>query len=382
MFFRNGAVNRVYLHAGVQALAQGAGQVFTIAYLLKAGVPPPLALLAMAGIVATRFALRPLIVPLGVRVGLKPLLIAGTAAMGVQYLILPAVHGVGAALAAFSVASALAEIFYYPSSNAYFAAIGDAEHRGHQMAARQAVMDIAGIAAPLLGTAGLLSVGPWWTFGAVAAVQAASALPLLGGPNVAVPARAPGAMRAAWPAIWLLVADGWFDACYIFVWQIALFLTLAQSYAAYGAAMALASVVGVVCGLVIGRHVDRGGGRRATKIAYSAAALIVVGRGLSLAWPPLAVAAHAAGALLMPLLIPPLGKVTANIAKASPCPLRVNAATDGGWDVGCFTAYLIAAGMLALGSGLALPVLLALPAVAAGGLLLLRQYPAVRPRPA
>lgn len=375
MFFRNGAVNRVYLHAGVQALAQGAGQVFVIAYLLKAGVAPPLALLAMAGIVAGRFVLRPLIVPLGVRLGLKPLLIAGTVAMGVQYLILPAVHGADGALIAFSVASALAEILYYPSSNAYFAAIGDAEHRGHQMAARQAVADIAGIVAPLIGTAGLLTVGPWPTFWAVAAVQALAAVPLLGGPDVAVPAKAPGALTAAWPTVWLLAADGWFDACYIFVWQIALFLTLAQSFAAYGAAMALAGVVGAVCGLLIGRHVDRGGGRRATQIAYGAAALIVAGRTASLAWPPLAVAAHAAGALLMPLLIPPLGKVTANVAKAAPCPLRVNVATDGGWDAGCFTAYLIAAAMLALGSGLAAPVLLALPAVAVGAALLLRHYP-------
>src|SRR6185369_8609350 len=136
---------------------------------------------------------------------------------------------------------------------------------------------------------------------------------------------------------------------YIFVWQIALFLTLAQSFAAYGAAMALAGLVGAVCGLLIGRHVDRGGGRRATQIAYGAAALIVVGRTASLAWPPLAVAAHAAGALLMPLLIPPLGKVTANVAQAAPCPLRVNVATDGGWDAGCFCAYLTAASMLALG---------------------------------
>ena len=375
MFFRNGAVNRVYLHAGVQALAQGAGQVFVIAYLLKAGVVPTLALLAMSGIVAGRFVLRPLIVPLGVRCGLKPLLIAGTVAMGVQYLILPAVRGMDGALFALCVASALAEILYYPSSNAYFAAIGDDEHRGHQMAARQAVMDVAGIAAPLAGTAGLLTVGPWWTFGAVAAVQALAAVPLLGGPDVAVPARAPGALKAAWPTVWLLAADGWFDACYIFVWQIALFLTLGRSFAAYGAAMALAGVVGAVCGLLIGRHVDRGGGRRAAQIAYGAAALIVAGRAASLAWPPLAVAAHAAGALLMPLLIPPLGKVTANVAKAAPCPLRVNVATDGGWDAGCFFAYLVASAMLALGSGLAAPVLLALPAVAAGAALLLRHYP-------
>ena len=62
-FLRNDAINRVNLHYGIQALAQGAGATFFLVFLLAAGVPAPTALLAQAAIVAGRFALRPLVLP-------------------------------------------------------------------------------------------------------------------------------------------------------------------------------------------------------------------------------------------------------------------------------------------------------------------------------
>ena len=68
-FFRNDAINRVNLHTGIQALAQSGGGIFFVVFLVRSGVAIPIALLAMAGIVLARLALRPAILPLARRFG-------------------------------------------------------------------------------------------------------------------------------------------------------------------------------------------------------------------------------------------------------------------------------------------------------------------------
>lgn len=67
----------------------------------------------------------------------------------------------------------------------------------HLLAAGSAVA-AAGVIAPLLSAWGILSAGPRWTFAAVGLVQAISAVPLLGAPNIAVNKKAPA--RCAQPA--------------------------------------------------------------------------------------------------------------------------------------------------------------------------------------
>src|SRR5262245_42572171 len=120
-FLRNGAINRVNLHSGIQALAQGAGGVFFMVFLLHAGVSVPAALLAPAAIVAGRFLLRPLLLPLATRWGLKPLLVTGTLGIALQYPLLAEVKGIDGALFALCIVSAIGDIFYWPSYHAYFA---------------------------------------------------------------------------------------------------------------------------------------------------------------------------------------------------------------------------------------------------------------------
>ncbi|MDP2012298.1 MAG: hypothetical protein Q8K11_19185 [Phenylobacterium sp.] len=373
-FLRNDAINRVNLHSGVQALAQGAGSIFFFVLLLKAGVSVPHALLAQAAIVTARFVLRPLVLPLAIRFGLKPLLIAGTLMLALRFPLLAEVGGIDLALIALLAVTAVAELTYWLAYNTYFAMLGDDEHRGHQVAAREAFIAVLSIASPLLGTWALLTLGPRWAFAGIAVVQALAALPLLGLPNMSVVAQAPGALRAAKLAFALLVIDGWFDACYFFVWEIGLFLSLGESIAAYGGAMALAGLVGASFGLWVGRHVDGGGGRRTVLIAYSVAVAIVILRAGALPTPWLAVIAHALGAVLMPLLLPPLGAAAYTLAKASPCPFRFHMVTEGGWDIGCAGACVTAAGLISLGTPLSVPILLALPAVAAGFMLLWRYF--------
>jgi DHA1 family inner membrane transport protein len=374
-FLRNDAVNRVNLHSGVVALAQGAGGLFFFVFLLQAGVPVPMALLSQAATVTARFFVRPLLLPLAKRWGVKPLLILGAILLAAQYPLLAEVRGVGPALLAVIVVSGLGEVFYWMSYNAYYAAVGDAEHRGHQIAAREALLALIGIAAPLLGAWMLLTAGPRWAFAIVGLIQTLSVLPLIGAPQVAVKPAAPGALRAARPAFLLMVADGWFDSCYLFVWQIALFVALKESFSAYGGAMALAGLVGAAGALVLGPHVDAGHGRRAAVIAYGVGLAVILLRAASLGWPALAVAANAAGALFFPLLIPVLATVTANLNKASPCNLRFAMVTEAGWDIGSFAACVLTATLFAAGASIELGVLMALPAMFAQWWLLRRFYP-------
>src|SRR5262249_25675944 len=150
--------------------------------------------------------------------------------------------------------------------------------------------------------------------------------------------------------------------------------SLGESIPAYGGAMALAGLVGAICGLWLGRHVDAGHGRRVVVIGYTAAAALMLFRAASLQLPWLAVIANALRALTMPLLIPGLATATYNMAKASPCPFRFQMATEAGWDIGGFSACVIAAALPALGVPLALVLLLALPGLGAAALLLRRYY--------
>jgi hypothetical protein len=368
------AITRVNLHYLIMVFAQGTGFLFLFVFLLRAGVAAPLVLLAQAVIVTGRLCVRPLILPLAKRMGLRPLLMLGSAVMGLQYLILPFVEGPGWALAALCAAAAAGDVFYWLPFNAYYAAVGDMQRRGRQLALREALAAAVGIVAPLAVAASLVGLGPWRTFWALALIQASAALPLLGAPDVAVRPEAPGAFRAARAAFLLMAADGWFDACWLIMWQIGLFVTLRQSFSAYGGALALAGLVGAAGGLVLGHRIDAGHGRRAVAVTYAVATAIVALRGLSLGRPALAVGAHALGALLMPLLGPTLGFQTSNMSKASPCTFRFSMVTEGGWDVGCCGACVAGAALLWLGAPLAGLILMALPAAALSAAILWRLY--------
>src|SRR5215471_8811922 len=108
-FFRNTAVNLLNLHYGIHSIALSGGGAFFVAYLLKAGVPVPGVLGALALILAGRFVIRPIVVVLAPRFGMRPLVIAGTVMSSVQYLFLAEVHGLGMMLLVLCFISALGD---------------------------------------------------------------------------------------------------------------------------------------------------------------------------------------------------------------------------------------------------------------------------------
>jgi hypothetical protein len=373
-FFRSRAVNLLNLHYGIHAIALSGGGAFFAVYLLKSGVSIPWVLASLALILAGRFIIRPIVVPIAVRSGMRALVIAGTCLTALQYPLLAEVHGLGPALFVLCLVAALGDTFYWSSYHAYYAALGNHEHRGSEVGAREALAALVGIVSPLVTGWALVAFGPRVAFGATAAILLFGALPLFWTPDVVVVRRAPGAYRAAIPGMKLFLADGWIAAGYFFVWQIALFLSLGESYVGFGGALALAALVGAVAGLFLGRLIDAGHGQRAVSFAIGALVITTVLRALAPGHVLLAIFANALGALVVCLYIPTLMTAVYNQAKRSPCTLRFHVATEGSWDVGGAVGCLLAALLAAAGVPLSAAILLPLIGAAALFVLLRRYY--------
>jgi hypothetical protein len=373
-FFGNKTVNLLNLHYGIHSLALSGGAAFFTVYLFKAGVPAPGVLLSLALILLARFVIRPAVIGFSVRWGLRQIFLAGTLLSALQYLVLSEVHGVGPALVGLITMSAIGDTVYWSTYHAYFAALGDDEHRGQQVGVREAIAAVVGIASPLLTGWLLVSFGPQVAFGATAFFVALAALPILWTPDVQVARSAPGAFKAALPGVLLFMADGWVAAGYVFVWQIALFISLGESLVAYAGALAIAALSGAIGSLFLGRHIDAGHGRRAVSYAFTTFALIVVLRAIAVGNAAVAVMAHALGALGACLYIPTLMTAVYTQAKRSPCTLRFHVATEGGWDLGGASGLFAAALLARFGQPLWTGILLSLAGVAAMVVMLRRYY--------
>jgi len=373
-YFRNRTVNLLNLHYGIHVLAISGGGAFFTVYLLKAGVPVPGVLASLALILMGRFAIRPAIVGFAARFGLKRLVIAGTLLVACEFPLLAEVHGANAALFALIALAAMADTVYWSTYHAYFAALGDDAHRGHQIGAREAIAAVVGIVAPLLAGWMLVAFGPRVAFGATAAIAVISALPLLWTPDVAVARHVPGAWKAATPGMLLFLADGWIGSGYVFVWQVALFVSLGENFLVYGGALAISALVGAAGGLLLGRHIDAGHGGRAVWIALGGmAAIILLRAAAATGHPVVAVAAQALGALENCLYAPTIMTAVYNQAKRAPCTLRFHVAAEGGWDVGGACGLLIAAALAEWRVPLSAGIALSLIGVA-GLFVLLRRY--------
>ena len=165
-FLRNDAINRVNLHYGIQALAQGAGATFFLVFLLRPAcrLPWRSSPRRRSSPAGSRSAPRSCRSP--IRWGLKPRPDLRRAGRGGAISDPCRGRRHRRRLVALVVVAAVGEVCYWLAYNAYFAAVGDTEHRGHQIGAREALVAVVGIVAPLLGAWALLTVGPRPAFAA------------------------------------------------------------------------------------------------------------------------------------------------------------------------------------------------------------------------
>ena len=179
MFFANRDINRLAGHLALVSLAWGLAGIFFTVFLLRAGLPPAQIFLLAAAILASRFALRPLVVIVASTIGLRHTLIFGTLLSALQFPAIALVQGVGPAMIVFGAISSLSQVFYWTCYHVFFASLGDVEHRGKQIGARQVLSAVADVIGPAAGGILLTNFGPWIAFSTAFAIQIAAIHPLL-----------------------------------------------------------------------------------------------------------------------------------------------------------------------------------------------------------
>ncbi len=304
-YFHNRAVNLFNLHFAIHSVAFLGGGAFYAVYLIQSGLSVPATLLALGAVQAIRFCIRPAVIVFAARFGLRQTLITGTLLTACQYPILAEVGGLGVALYALIGVTAVSDVLYWTSYHTTFARLGDDDHRGSQISVQQAAMAIVGIFSPLLSGWLLVTFGPRVAFDMSGLIVALSTIPMLWTPNLPVARHIPGAYRDAWQVTLALQgADGFMAAGIVFVWQIALFLSLGSSYLNYGGALAIAAVVGAAGSLVLGRFVDSGHGVRMVWLSIGVFSAAILLRALAVGNPVMAVAANALSPLAAALYTP------------------------------------------------------------------------------
>ena len=360
-FFANRAVNLFSLHFIIFSAAFQGGGAFYAIYLVKSGISTPLALVALGAVQAVRFFIRPLVLVFASRFGLRQTLITGTILTAAQYPILAEIGGIGPVLYALIVVTAVSDVFYWSSYHATFATLGDDEHRGSQLSAQIAGMALVGIVSPILSGWLLATFGPRVAFNFSGLIVLFSVIPMLWTPNTPIQRHIEGGFRAARGDTLLLQSmDGFVAAGTVFIWQIALFLTLGGSYVNYGGALAVAALAGAVGGMALGRFIDRGHGARMVWIGAGVYSAVVLLRVLSNGHPLFAFAVSALSPIGAALYTPVMMTPIYTRAKASPCVLRFHIVMEGGWDTGNVIGTFLSAALIAMGMTLGSAMLLSL----------------------
>jgi MFS transporter, DHA1 family, inner membrane transport protein len=373
-YFKNKSINLVYFHAALQGLAFFGGEFFAFAFLLKAGVPLVGVILSIGLLYGGRVFLRMLVVPFVKWAGLRNGLFLGIGLEAVSYLVLSQVTGVGPLLYCFLFSMSLSSSFYWTTMHAYVAKSGDAEHRGAQVSATEFINTLVGIVAPLVSGYLLSHFHPIVAFGVTAGAMLGSAVPFLFTENTRIPEKAELPVETRREARLIMFTDGLRTGWHHYVWLLVLFTTLGESFGALGVAMSLSGLVGGIFGLVAGKSIDLGHGKRARQIAYSVMAMAGLARAVGYPLPWSAIGANALAVLAWPMYGTVLNGRLYDLAKQSPCTLRYHVVAEGGWDIGCALACLIAAGMIWMGLPFFWPLILSVIASYAGYVVMSRSF--------
>lgn len=353
-------LRRIYTHTALQSFVEASGGLFVVGFLVNQGLSPALALASFALVLLSRFALRAAVMPLARAHGLRTVLFLGVVIRAISFVMLPFVDGIGAMLVAYILVTGLGSVLYWTGYHAYVSAAGSESAMGRQVSIQQATTATVSIVAPVAGGFLLAGAGPLAGFAVIAALQLCAGLPFVGAPNPKIdPATSPDAAIVRFGRR-LYFAEGLQTGCGVVIWNLALFVTLKQSFESFGGAMALAGIGAAAGSLIIGRLIDGGRGTHSLALAYGLGAGVLVIKALAWNLPIAALVATALGALAAPMLATAMLSPLYAMAQRSRCTLRFNMATEGGWDLGCSTACLVAAGMLAMGHGYSLPILMGL----------------------
>lgn len=358
-------IRRIYAHAGLQSFVEASGGLFVVGFLVTQGLTPSFALASFALVLLSRFALRTAVLPLAHAYGLRTVLLLGVAIRAASYIMLPFVSGLGPMLLAYILVSGLGSVLYWTGYHAYVSAAGSNAEMGRQVSIQQATVATVGIIAPVTGGFLLGWAGPMAGFAIIAVIQLLAGAPLLSAPNPTINPQSRADPDIVRFGRRIYFAEGLQSGCSNVVFNLALFVTLGQSFENFGGALALAGLGAAAGSLLIGRMIDGGRTTHSLALAYGLGAIVIGIKALAWSTALPALVATALGALVAPMLATAMLSPLYAMAQRSQCTLRFNMATEGGWDLGCSVAALVAATILGTGFGYTLPILLGLGAIAA-----------------
>jgi MFS transporter, DHA1 family, inner membrane transport protein len=350
-FFNNSQINRLYVHSGLQSFAFNGGAVFSYVYLLKAGIAVHFVFLIISAVILLRLVLRLTLLPIVHRIGLRNGLILGTLIDASSFLLLGQVQGLGGWLYAYMLLSSCGTAFYWTCYHACVTRLGDAEHRGAQVSAREAIFAVTAVVAPLVGGLMLTFLGPVYAFASTTVIYALAAVPMLGAPRMDIEPEATLSRQARNFASGLAFSDGLVAAAVNFGWRIVLFQTLGESFRDFGSALAVAGLAGAVVGLVGGRLIDLGHHKRSVQIGLTFMAITVLVEAFGYATPWIAVAANMIGAVAGPIYMSAIMAPLYNVGQNSACAFRFNMVAENGFDCGAGFGALLAALLVWSGFG-------------------------------
>jgi MFS transporter, DHA1 family, inner membrane transport protein len=344
-FFQNSSINRIYVQTALQGMAYFAGTAFVFVYFLKAGMSLPVVFLAIGAMVLMRILFRLTLIPLVKKTGLRNGLIIGACVEALGFLFLANLNGVNAWMIIYLLITSLGTAYYYTCYHAVVARLGDDEHRGAQVSAREAIFAIAGIVGPLLGGFVLTLFGPFYAFLAAASFNVLAIVPLLHLPNMQIESDADIPRDSKLFGFGLACADGVVAMAVSIAWRLVLFITLGENFNAFGGAIAAASLVGAGMGLGVGRLIDLGHHRSSIKIGLGlmAGTVLLEAFGYPTVWG--AVGANMIGAVAGPLYMSAIMAPFYVAGKASGCTFRFNVWGENGFDCGSGFGCLAAAAM-------------------------------------
>lgn len=359
-FFDNGAINRIYLHSALLGLSEHSGGAFVLVFLLKAGIALTVVFLCLAAIVLLRLLFRQMVMPFAQRYGVRWALIAGIGIGALAFIPIGFVKEAGPMLGVYLVLAALGDAFYWACFHATSARLGDVEARGAQVSAVQLVYSLSNIAGPLLGGFLQVAAGPMWAFFFAGMIRLTSAWPLLSAPNIRLDNKANIDNKSKRFAAQVYFFDGFVNGAGAAIFALALFITLGESFQAYGLALAGAALLGAAMGLGIGRLVDLGHHKWSIAIGTCALAATTIFAALGYHKPVTAIAALALSAIAGPLYASAYNSRVYNLSKTSGDALRFQIWGEGGWDMGCALGCCSAALLTGLGFGFTWPLAIGL----------------------
>jgi MFS family permease len=349
------------LHCVLWSLAMSLASGFVGAYLLHIGFGIATTIAMYAALLAVRFGLRAIMLPIVRHLGMNKALLLGTFIVAFQFA--PLVRADEPLwLCVWILVVSAGECIYWPIFHAANAMCGGGGRRGRQIAFRQMATTAISVVGPVAGGTLLTRMGPGAEFGIATFLCLLSTLPLLwfGEINLGrVPSMRQSVIGADPVGLCAFAADGWMCAGTGIAWSLILFTTLGSSYDTLGWASSAAAVAGALAGLAVGAAIDRGHREILSRLVTVGLLLGVVMRVAS-GWAPwVAFAANALGAAVGGLYVPVLMSVVYDRAKRSGSAYQFHLSTEAGWDAGAILGCLASAAVVVSGAP---PTLAVLPA--------------------